>query len=76
MRGSAILGIVSILIGLALLYLLRHLVIEVVIVLLGVIGIVIAVLLIVVGFALIFGLRFFRRGVAWRVTAAYSHLDI
>jgi len=59
---------ILILIGLVILYLLRHLVVQLVVIIVGVAGIVLAIVLIVVGFGLIFGGRAFRRGFTWRVS--------
>jgi hypothetical protein len=71
MRSSAVGGIILILIGLVTLYLLRHLVIQLVFILVGVAGIVLAVVLIAVGFLLIFGGRAFRRRFIWRVSTSF-----
>ena len=55
MRSSAILGSVMLVLGLALLYLLRGLVVHLIVLILGAIGIVIALLLIAIGLGLILG---------------------
>jgi hypothetical protein len=56
-----VVGTVFVLVGLIFLYLLRHLLVQVIVVLIGVIGLVIAFALIVVGLGLIFG-GFWIRG--------------
>lgn len=55
MRSSAILGLVMLVVGFLLLYLLRGLLVHFVFLILGAIGIVIALLLIAIGLGLIFG---------------------
>ena len=60
-RASAIIGAIFLLVGIAFLYLLRHLLVQVIVALVGIIGLIIAFLFIVVGLGLIFG-RFLIRG--------------
>ena len=55
MRTSAVLGVVMLVLGFLLLYFLRGLLAHLIVLILGVIGIVIALLLIGIGLALIFG---------------------
>lgn len=77
MRASAVLGFIMILIGLVLLYLLRHLILQLIVILVGVAGIVIAVVLIVIGFGLIFGWGARRRMFTLRVSASdLQHRDL
>jgi phosphoglycerol transferase MdoB-like AlkP superfamily enzyme len=60
-RRSAAIGVVFLLAGLLVLYLLRHLLFQVIFVLLGIVGLLIGFVLIVVGLGLIFG-TFWMRG--------------
>jgi hypothetical protein len=55
MRASLIAGIILVLVGLFLLYLLRGLLIQIILLALGVIGVVIAIILVIIGLGLIFG---------------------
>jgi len=55
MRSSTILGFVMVVAGLFLLYILRGLLVHLIVLILGVAGIVIALLLIAIGLGLIFG---------------------
>jgi len=57
MRASEAFGVVLLVAGLLLLYFLRHLLVQVVVVILGLAGLVIALLLITVGLALMFGVK-------------------
>jgi hypothetical protein len=54
-RQSLIAGVVLLVLGLLLLYLLRHLLVQVIVVALGIIGLVIAFVFVLVGLALILG---------------------
>ena len=60
MRSSAIAGWVLVLAGLLTLYLLRHLLVQVIVVLLGIVGLILGFVLILVGLALIFGRSWIR----------------
>ena len=60
-RASAVIGAIFLIVGIALLYLLRHLLVQVIVALVGIIGLIIAFLFIIVGLGLIFG-RFLIRG--------------
>ena len=62
MRASAVLGVILLVVGFAILYILRDLLVKVILVLLGVIGLVIGIVLILVGLALIAGVG------RWRVS--------
>ncbi|MGD0637723.1 MAG: hypothetical protein ABSA72_06765 [Nitrososphaerales archaeon] len=61
MRASAVVGAIFLLVGIAFLYLLRHLLLQVIVAVVGIIGLVIAFVFILVGLGLIFG-RFLIRG--------------
>ena len=61
MRASGVIGAIFLILGVAFLYLLRHLLVQVIVALVGIIGLVIAFLFIIVGLGLIFG-RFLLRG--------------
>ncbi len=61
MRTSALAGAFLLLIGLVLLYLLRNLLVQVIVVLFGIIGLIVAFVFIIVGLALIVG-RFWVGG--------------
>jgi hypothetical protein len=69
MRSSSILGLVLILIGLLLVYVLRGLLVQVIVLMLGVGGLILGFILIVIGLALIFGRRAILRGFTWRLSA-------
>lgn len=60
-RASGVIGAIFLILGVAFLYLLRHLLVQVIVALVGIIGLVIAFLFIIVGLGLIFG-RFLLRG--------------
>jgi hypothetical protein len=60
-RASAVVGAIFLLVGIAFLYLLRHLLLQVIVAVVGIIGLVIAFVFILVGLGLIFG-RFLIRG--------------
>jgi len=70
-RGSAIIGTVLLIAGFLLLYVLRHLLVQVIVLLLGVIGLVIGFVLIIAGVGLILS-RFFWIGRTKRYLAAES----
>lgn len=69
MRVSAIVGLILVLFGLIVLYLLRGFLIEIIVVLLDGVGLAIGFFLIVLGLLLIFGRRVFRRGFSWHFSA-------
>ena len=73
MRGSAIIGTVLLIAGFLLLYVLRHLLVQAIVLLLGVIGLVIGFVLIIVGLGLILS-RFFWIGRTKRYLAAESNV--
>ena len=60
-RASAVIGAIFLIVGIAFLYLLRHLLVQVIVALVGIIGLIIAFIFIIVGLGLIFG-RFLIRG--------------
>jgi hypothetical protein len=64
-----VLGAILVLIGLLLVYLLRGLLAQVIVLLLGVAGLIVGLILIVVGLGLIFGRRAIKRGFSWRLSA-------
>ncbi len=69
MRVSAIFGLILVLFGLIVLYLLRGFLVEVIMALLDGAGLVIGFILIILGLLLIFGRRIFRRGFSWHFSA-------
>jgi len=60
MRSFAILGLVMVVLGFVLLYFLRGVFVHLIVLVLGVIGVIIALLLIAIGLGLIFGGRWAR----------------
>lgn len=61
MRSQQVLGLVLLLVGIALLYLLRETLVSLILLILGIIGILIAFALIVAGLGMIFWSRGWRR---------------
>lgn len=68
------LGVIFVLIGLFLVYLLRGLLVHIFFLLLGVAGLVAGLILIVIGLGLIFGRRVIKRGFNWRLSAKSAEI--
>ena len=68
--------IVMVAIGLLLLFLLRHLLVQVILVLIGVVGLIVGLLFIVIGLGLILGGRAIRRGFNWRLSVGAHSPEI
>jgi hypothetical protein len=66
MRGTSVAGLLLVAIGFIILFLLRGLLVQVLLLLLDVFGLVIGFALIAIGLALIFGGRAVKRWVVWR----------
>ena len=72
MRGSAVIGTVFLVAGFLLLYLLRHLLVQVIFILLGVIGLVMGFVLIIVGLGLILSRFWIGRTKRYLATEGHS----